>query len=139
LSEIPQQADTEAARQQRRIIIIAAIGIVLVIVLVIVAVYLLLQPSTPTDKIRDIFIIFMALESLIIGAALVVLVIQLASLINLLNNEIKPILDSTNETINNLRGTTAFLGENLVEPVLKLNSYLAGIQKLLAMVGLKRK
>jgi hypothetical protein len=139
LSEIPQQADTEAARQQRRIIIIAAIGIVLVIVLVIVAVYLLLQPSTPTDKIRDIFIIFMALESLIIGVALVVLVIQLASLINLLNNEIKPILDSTNETINNLRGTTAFLGENLVEPVLKLNSYLAGIQKLLAMVGLKRK
>ena len=88
---------------------------------------------------RDIFIIFLALESLVIGAALVVLIIQLASLINLLQNEVKPILKSTNETVNTLRGTSAFLSENLVEPVIKLNSYLAGLKKLFDMFGINRK
>ena len=80
----------------------------------------------------------MALESLIIGVSLVVLIVQVASLINLLNNEIKPILDATNETIATLRGTTQFLSENLVEPVVKLNSYMAGFQKMLEILGMKK-
>jgi len=81
----------------------------------------------------------MALESLLIGAALVVLIIQLASLINLLQNEVKPILKSTSDTVNTLRGTTEFLSENLVEPVIKLNSYLAGLRKVIDLLGIIRK
>jgi len=72
----------------------------------------------------------MALESLVLGVGLIVLILQLATLINLLQNEIKPILDTTNETVNHLRGTTQFLSNNLVEPVLKMNEYLAGLKKL---------
>jgi uncharacterized protein YoxC len=106
---------------------------------VVLSVALLLQDAATTTTIRDIFIIFMALESLVIGVALIILIIQLASLINLLQNEVKPILDATNETVNTLRGTTQFLSENLVEPVMKLNSYLAALQRLLEMVGLKKK
>jgi hypothetical protein len=92
-----------------------------------------------TSKIRDIFIIFMALESLVIGVALVVLIVQISSLVNLLQNEVRPMLEATNETINTLRGTTEFLGENLVGPVIKLNAYLAGLKRLLDMVGIKQK
>ena len=103
------------------------------------AVYALLQPGTPTERIRDIFIIIVALESLVIGVALVILLIQLASLINLLQNEVRPILQATNETINTLRGTAEFLGESVVEPVIKLNGYLASIQRVLELMGLKQK
>ena len=99
----------------------------------------LLKDAAVTAQIRDIFIIFLAFESLVIGIALVVLVIQIASLINLLQNEVKPILEATNETVNTLRGTTAFLSENLVEPVIKMNSYLAGLQRVLELIGLKRR
>src|SRR5690349_24195742 len=56
--------------------------------------------------------------------SLVVLLIQLASLINLLQNEVRPIIQATNETVNALRGTAEFLGESVVEPVIKLNGYL---------------
>jgi hypothetical protein len=76
----------------------------------------------------------MALESLVIGLVLIILVVQLARLINLLQNEIKPILDSTNETVNTLRGTTTFMSDNLVEPVIKLNEYLAGFQKFMKLI-----
>ena len=131
--------DELAARKRRNIIIVLSIGGVLFVALIVFSIWYLLQPTTETDQIRDVFIIFMALESLVIGVALVVLVVQLATLINLLQNEVRPMLESTNETINTLRGTTAFLSENLVEPVVKMNEYLAGLRRVLELMGLMRK
>jgi hypothetical protein len=57
----------------------------------------------------------------------------------LLQNEIRPIVESTNETVSNLRGTTAFLSDNLVEPVIKANEYAAGFRQLLIVLGLARR
>lgn len=134
-----QEAEKEAQRRDRQTTAALIVSALIFVALIALAVFGLTRDAGVTENIRDIFIIFLALESLIIGAALVILIIQLASIINLLNNEIKPILDATNETINTLRGTTEFLGQNLVEPVMKLNSYLAGLQRMLEMVGLKKK
>ena len=108
------------------------IGGLLILTLVVVGLVILLQPGTDTGRVRDIFIIFMALEFLLIGGVMIILIIQLARLTLLLQNEIKPILESTSETANTLKGTTAFLSEHLVEPVLKLNQYLAGLNKILS-------
>ncbi len=137
----PEQiAAKKAQERQMRTIVAAVIAAVIVILVGLgFAIYALLQPGTPTDRIRDIFIIIVALETLVIGVALVVLLIQLASLINLLQNEVRPILQATNETINTLRGTAEFLGESVVEPVIKLNGYLASIQRVLELMGLKQK
>lgn len=130
---------TEADRRSRNIVTIIIIGVVVVLALLGIAIYLLLQPGTPTDRIRDVFIIIVALETLVIGVALIILIIQLASLINLLQNEVRPILKSTSETVNNLRGTAEFLGENMVEPVIKLNGYLAGMSRVIELMGIKKK
>jgi predicted tellurium resistance membrane protein TerC len=128
----------EDQSRQRKILIGLAIAAVVFLVLLVLAVIYLLNPSTPTEKIRDVFIIFMALESLVLGLALVILIVQLARLINLLQNEIKPILESTNETVSTLRGTTTFLSDNLVGPVIKLNEYLAALQQMFKVVGFGR-
>lgn len=129
----------EAERKQKTIIASIIAGIVLILILLGVAIFFLMQPSAPTDKIRDVFIIVVALESLVIGVAMIVLIVQLASLINLLQNEVKPILQATTETVNALRGTAEFLGENVVEPVIKLNGYLAGLRRMLELMGIKPK
>jgi hypothetical protein len=134
-----QDVDRETERRNRQVGLAIGIAAVVFVALIVLAVYGLTRDAGVTENIRDIFIIFMALESLVIGAALVVLIVQIASLINLLNNEIKPILDATNETISTLRGTTEFLSQNLVEPVVKLNSYLAGLTKMLELIGMKKK
>ena len=107
------------------------IGAILVLGLLITGLVFLMQPGTDTGRVRDIFIIFMALEFLLIGIVMIVLIVQLARLTLLLQNEIKPILDSTNQTANTLKGTAAFLSEHMVEPVLKLNQYLAGLNRIL--------
>ncbi len=129
----------EELAQRRKMVITATITVVVLLALVIGSVVFLLQPGTPTDKIRDIFIIFMAVESLLIGLALVVLIVQLAQLINLLQNEIKPIIHSTNETVNTLRGTAVFLSDNLTEPVMKINEFLAAFKQLSEILGFTKR
>jgi hypothetical protein len=131
---------TDRAIQQKRRWMVAGVIVASLFILggIVVAVIALTEHPAIATNVRDIFIIFMAFESLIIGAALVVLVIQIAGLINLLQNEVKPILQSTSETVNTLRGTTEFLSENLVEPVIKLNSYLAGLRKIFDLFGGKK-
>jgi hypothetical protein len=129
----------EQEKKTRRIMIAVIVGAVILLAAFIFAVILLMQPTTPTDRIRDVFIIVVALESFVIGVALIILIIQLASLINLLQNEVRPILNATSETVNNLRGTAEFLGENVVEPVIKLNGYLAGMNRVIELMGIKKK
>jgi len=140
----PEQtaAQQEALRKQKTILASIIAGVVLILALLITAIYFLMRPETSAEnvgRIRDVFIIVTALESLLIGAAMIVLIVQLASLINLLQNEVKPILTATSETVNNLRGTAEFLGENMIEPVIKLNGYMAGLQRVLELMGIKQK
>jgi nitrate reductase gamma subunit len=134
------ELNPEDNRRQKMIMAVLIVGVIVLLALVILAVVLLMRaPEGVTGQIRDVFIIFMALESLLLGLVLIVLIIQIARLTNLLQNEIKPILDSTNETISTLRGTTAFLSENLIEPVIKLNEYAAALSQVAAIFGLAKK
>jgi hypothetical protein len=133
----PVELDPQPEKKSKTWLFIL-IGVLLIAVLV-AGIILLALPGTDTPKVRDIFIILMALESIIIGAALVILVIQLASLINLLQNEIKPILKSTTDTVNTLKGTTEFLSQNLAGPVIKINSSAAGLKKVFDLIGLFKK
>ncbi len=137
--EIQASPSPEELRRQRMTIIGIIIGGLVILALIIASVVFLLNPGTDTARFRDVFIIFMALESIIIGLVLIILVVQLARLINLLQNEIKPILDSTNETVSTLRGTTQFLSDNLAEPVIKLNEYFAGLQHFINLARPARK
>jgi hypothetical protein len=114
-------------------------AVVLLVILVGFVVLMMSAGSESVGKIRDIFIIFMALESLIIGIVLVILIVQISVLINLIQNEIKPILQATNETVNTLKGTTSFISDHLAEPVIKMNEYLAGLKKLVDLVFPARK
>lgn len=140
----PESTVTSAANQEqltqaqvpdttnKKFIIIGIIVVVVILTLIVLATIYLVNPanSDQTEQIRDVFIIFLALESLVIGVALVVLIVQLSSLINLLQNEIRPIINSTNETVNTLKGTAKFLSDNLAEPVIKVNQYAAMIKRI---------
>jgi heme/copper-type cytochrome/quinol oxidase subunit 2 len=143
MPELPSPEMTAAQRvslRKQRWLMVGVITLVVVVMALLGwALIALSRNPAAAANVRDIFIILMALESLVVGTALVVLIIQLATLINLLQNEVRPILKSTNETVNTLRGTSEFLSENLVEPVIKLNSYLAGLKRLFDLFGINHK
>jgi hypothetical protein len=120
-------------------VFLASLFLVILIAGVVLAVIAMVQNPATTENIRDIVIIFMAIESLLIGIALIVLIIQLARLTDLLVNEVKPILDSTNDTLGTIRGTTHFLSKNLVQPVVKMNSSFAAIRRAADLLRFRRR
>jgi RsiW-degrading membrane proteinase PrsW (M82 family) len=141
MSEVPPPAEGTStgahgldSRRTRAYLIGGLVVLVIVIAASVLAVWAMLRNPTQTQTIRDVVIVFMAGEALIIGLALVLLIVQLARLTALLQNEIRPILSSTQETLNTVRGTTAFLGNNLVDPVIKANSSLAAVRRALNLL-----
>jgi len=85
--------------------------------------------------LRDAAIIFVAFETLIIGVLLIILVVQTQSLIVLLRDEIRPMLEAANETLATVRGTTQFVSHNVVSPVMKWSGYLAGLRRVVREIS----
>jgi ABC-type spermidine/putrescine transport system permease subunit II len=134
---IPAAAESEErswAEENRGLLIGIGVALVVLLAAAVVAVVFMARNPAATQTIRDIFIIFMALLALIIGVALIIVVVQLALLTNMLRHEIKPILDSTNETARTLRGTATFLSENMVSPVIKAHSKMAAVRSALDLL-----
>lgn len=129
-----EQAAPEVDSRQRLYLILGVAGLLLLLAGSVVAAIFLVSNPAQAETIRDVVIIFMALEFVVIGLALIVLIIQIARLTALLQNEVKPILQSTHETVNTLRGTTAFLSENLVSPVVKASSSVAALRRALNLI-----
>ena len=138
-NETAEQLDARSDVVSEKKPILAIVIIALLLVGLIVGLFFLARAEGQVvSQVRDIFIILMALMMFVIGVALVVLIIQLANLTNLLQHEIKPILTSTTDTVNTLKGTVRFLSDNVSEPVIKLNESLASIKKLVDIFRLKR-
>ena len=85
-------------------------------------------------SVRDLAIILLALESLVIGVVLVVVSLEIRNLAKLLREEIKPILDSANETARTVRGTTSFVSETFVNPMIRVSSFASGFLQALRML-----
>ncbi len=77
--------------------------------------------------VRDLAIILLAVESLVIGVVLIILVLEIRNLAKMLRDEIKPILESADETARTVRGTTVFVSENLVNPMVRASSFATGV------------
>ncbi len=110
-------------------------GILLLIISAGLIYLMIISDPAVSTKIRDISIVLFVFGSILICLALIILVVQLAILINLLQNEIRPILKTTKDTVNNVKGTVEFLNDNMVEPVIKVNSDVAGVAKVISILS----
>ena len=82
-----------------------------------------------TVVVRDIAIVFVAVATFMMGLAMILLIFQLQVLIQVLRDEIQPLLRSVNDTVSTVRGTTEFLSHNMVTPMIKAAGFTSGIQK----------
>lgn len=127
-----------------RYVIIALVGLIGLIILgLIVAIVGAVVNSDGVAHfftiLRDFFIIVLALQGILISVALVVLVLQLSALINLLENEIRPLIEETRETLTTVSGTTKFVSQNVTTPVIRVASAMTGARTLLReLSGIRR-
>lgn len=64
-----------------------------------------------TAYIRDIAIIIIAVQSIVIGALIAVLILQVWRLIKMVQTEVKPMIDDLQDTLGTVRGTTTFVSD----------------------------
>jgi hypothetical protein len=125
--------EPQGGLSRRQIIGISVVAVV-VLALIVAAGYGMVTHPLLTSVIRDIAIIVLALITIVIGAFLAILIFQLQSLTALLRDEIKPILDSANETANTVRGTTVFVSDAVVTPMITAASYVSAIRQTLKVL-----
>ena len=128
----------------RRIVIIGSAALIgLMILLFVIALVLTLVTggdfAATIRVIRDLVIIFLSLEGILIILSLAILALQIAQLVNLLQNEVKPILENTQETVKTAQSTVEFMSDNLTEPVIRASGFLAGTSVLISnLFGIRR-
>jgi hypothetical protein len=132
-------APPAGGRNLGRTIGLVAIAVVVLALLTAIGYGLVTHPPF-TAVLRDISIIVLALVTVVIGLFLTILIFQLQSLTVLLRDEIKPILESANDTADTVRGTTTFVSNAVVTPMIQVASFVAGVgQTLRSLTGSGRK
>lgn len=130
----------EQVSKRTQIMIIG--GAVLFLVLLVAAIVLMAMNEEATQVIRDIAIVFVAVETFLIGLAILLLIFQIQTLIQVLRDEVQPLLRSVNDTASTVRGTTAFVSQNVVSPFIKVAGFTAAVQRvtsdLVRIVGAAR-
>ena len=118
--------EERAAKKTQTMIIV---GAVVFLLLLVGAIVLMASFPAATEVIRDIAIVFVAVETFLIGLAMILLIFQIQVLIQVLRDEIQPLLQSVNDTASTVRGTTSFVSHSVVSPLIKVAGFTAGVQR----------
>jgi hypothetical protein len=92
---------SRAEKKSNRRMTFIGLGVAVVVILIIASFVLMISGGV-TGVVRDILIILLALESML--------------LVRMLRDEVRPLISSAQETINSARGTTQFVSRKIVTP-----------------------
>ncbi len=119
---------------KRPIVVGVIVALVIVVLFGLVGWWLFVNPEA-TAVLRDIFIIFLGLGVLLVILLLIALIVittylvlKINDLIHLLDREIRPMLAQVQETTNTVKGTTTFISDQAVKPVIATASAMAATQ-----------
>lgn len=121
-------AEEKAAKRTQTYIIAGAVGF---LILLVVAIVLMASFPAATTVVRDIAIVFVAVETFLIGLAMILLIFQIQVLIQVLRDEIQPLLRSVNDTASTVRGTTEFVSHNVVSPIIQAAGFASGMRRVI--------
>jgi hypothetical protein len=127
MNEEPPVTMTEAERQMRRRMTLIGIGIAIIVVLILLGFAGMIAAGV-IDEVRDIVIILLATESLVIGGVTLFLLYQMIMLLTLLRDELIPLIQSAQETVNSARGTTVYVSRKIVVPSAKAATTMVRLQ-----------
>lgn len=116
----------------QRIIMIAGGAFLIVIILTFVIALIMALTNagewSPVIAIlRDTTLLALSLTLILIVFALVILLLQIAKFVNLLQNQSKSILDNAKETVLSAKDTVEFVGQNIREPIQQSLAFMAGL------------
>ncbi len=132
LAPLPEGSSTRSGRSISLIFkLSAAILILLILALLAFALVVALTAAetwAPLVQIfRDVLIIIVVVEAVLIVTAFAILLLQAAGFIIMLKTEIKPILDNARETTRLTKATAEFVSQNSLDPLIQIKSFITGL------------
>lgn len=135
------EAEPKSKWTTQRIVFVSA-GVLGTIIVVIFGVGLLLAFSGELEVtalriqyIRNIFMVVLGLEGILIIGSIAVLTVQITRLVNMVKRDVKPVLTRAQETVNTAKGTVEFVGDNIVRPVIRTSAFLSGLRVVIRDMG----
>jgi hypothetical protein len=133
------EAKTPMDPRAQKMIVIVLITVVAIVALLGIAGFLLYR-SGVTEFLRDIAIIVLAFETLVVIFLLGVMTVLLIYVVLTMEREIKPALDAISETVHTVRGTTTFVSDTVVSPIMTVASTVGAVKGAAqAITGLRPK
>lgn len=130
IENVPVSEAVEEFDLQRVVVAGSAIFIAITLLIFVGAIVLAIfteeQFGSVIQIIRDIMIILVVLEGMLITLSLTILIIQMARLFNLLRSELAPILKNSREVVTQTKGTLDFVNQNVTQPIITASSFMAG-------------
>jgi len=110
-------------------------GIAIAIALLIFILWYLLTHPVFTAALTDVWIILLALVVLVMNIFLIIMLWQIIRLIDFLLFELKPVLESLQETSSTVRGTASFVSDEVSSPIIDASAKTARVKGSLRFVG----
>jgi hypothetical protein len=123
----PTPVTTDAEREMKRRMTLIGIGIAVISVLILLSFAGMIALGI-IEEVRDIVIILLAIESLIVGGVTLFLLYQIIMLLTLIREELIPLIESAQDTVNSARGTTVYVSRKIVAPSVRAATTLARLQ-----------
>ncbi|MBN1643061.1 MAG: hypothetical protein JXA09_17645 [Anaerolineae bacterium] len=134
------------SKETRKSTIIISVIVAVVAIAVLVGIGYLMYKSydwaaagavPATVRLRDIAFVVMALETFLIMLLILLIVVLIVVVIVLIYDRVIPILEQVNraintaaDTVHTVRGTTEFVSEKVVTPLIEVSGYAAGIARI---------
>lgn len=90
-------------------------------------------------ELRDLAVIILAAIFILVGLGLGVLLVMLISLIVLLRKKVVPLLDSARGTLTTIEGTSSFVSDTMVRPIIRAASFGVGMRAAIGTLTRLRK
>ncbi|MCY4070893.1 MAG: hypothetical protein OXG60_06310 [Chloroflexi bacterium] len=132
LAPPPEESGSSSGRSISLIVKLSAALLILLILALLafalVAALTAAETWAPFVQIfRDVLIIIVVVEAVLIVTAFAILILQAAGFIIMLKTEIKPILDNARETTRLTKATAEFVSQNSVDPLIQIKSFISGL------------
>jgi len=118
-------------------LVAVAFAVVLVAGTIVFGIFMFRSPTTAAT-LRDIFLIVLGVQSMIIGlllvallVAIVYLVLKLYELVHFFQSELRPIMQQADDTVRTVRSRAIFISDSAVRPIVEVMACVSAVKSII--------
>jgi len=136
--ELPTETSARLGSSRKLAIIASVVALVILGILIALGVLLFNRPEAAA-RLRDIFIIWLGIQTMIIGLLMIVMLVaiiyvalKLYDLTQFVENELRPMLRRADDAIRTVHSRTVFISDTAVKPVIEVMSYASAVKSIIS-------